>query len=288
MMDKRVHSRNAFSYSCFGAKAVKAKRKERKEDRWGFSLVGNDGSGKRHKQATGYYVSDITIPPVVPDGHYVFGWAWFGGTGGSVSNKSYKKEPFWKGYFTDYWSCSFVQVRGGKPLERKYTPVFKNDMKQFSREGCMSANDALGICTREPCIVYGKYQKPKPFKRAGGPEPLTPAHFSSNAITGKSGGRDPLEPPEFVLPKSPKAPPAPRRNFKIDPLKRKKYACRCIVDGERCGKKTARISGYCKRWVAPEDQPRRCVRSCCALCKLGAQETAKLCITLKVRTACKL
>lgn len=260
---------------------------ERKADQWGFSLVGNDGYGQRHKQAMGYYVTTITIPPVIPDGKYILGWVWYGGTGGPVSNWGYRNEPFWKGYFGDYWSCSFIEIKGGRPLQAQYTPVFKNDMKQFSKEGCMSANDIPGRCRYEPCIVYGKYQKPWPFKSDKGPEPLTPDHFRSNAVTGRSGGAGPIESPDFVLPKLPDE-PAPREYYKKkDPLwRQKRNACRCIGEDNRCGEGTAWRSVHCKRWVKAEDQHWRCKRSCCQLCKLGVEELANLCINLKVKAVC--
>ena len=285
MMDKRAHEANAFSYSCFGATAVRATRADMKTDTWGFSMVGNDGEGRTHKQATGFYTSDVVIPPVVADGFYVFGWVWFGGTGGAVSNHPYRTEPFWKGYFSDYWSCSFVEVRGGKALEASYTPVFKNDMRQFSGEGCMSANDAPGVCTHEPCVVYGKYQKPRPFKAEGGPAALTPANFESEAVMERSGGGE----TEFRLPRAPSPPPSPWERIMRHPLyKQKKAACKCIGEGHRCGRVTARKSGYCKKWTKAEDQSQRCVRSCCRICRKGLPDMARYCINHKVKTECSL
>ncbi len=68
-------------------------------------------------------------------------------------------------YFTDYFSCAFVRIKGGKPLEEKVRPVFMNDMPQFSNIGCRSANDRPLMCKTEPCEQdWVKYQKPAAFK----------------------------------------------------------------------------------------------------------------------------
>lgn len=173
MMDKRAHERNAFHYSCFGAHPVQATKADSKEDKWGYSIAGNDGL----KIAPGYYETKVTMPRCVPDGDYVFGWVWYGGTGGSVSNTEYTEPPFNKGYFTDYWSCSFVRVEGGDALGSSCTPEFVNDMSKWSDEGCMSANDAPGVCRSEPCVVWGDFQKPRPFKNGEVPAALTPDNF---------------------------------------------------------------------------------------------------------------
>lgn len=174
MMNKKAHTRNAFHYSCWGAKPVVARPDQLWKDQYGFSIVGNDG--EQHQFVPAYYTTTFTIPPVVPDGKYVLGWVWYGGIGGPVlSNKPQKPTTF--GYFGDYWSCSFVEVKGGIPLKSKYKPIFKNDMSQFSTEGCMSANDAPGVCTYEPCYVTGTYQKPRPFKNGRNPLLITPSNF---------------------------------------------------------------------------------------------------------------
>jgi len=72
MMDKKIHTRNAFHFSCWGAHPKQASSNEKTRDKWGFSLVGSDGREKG--VAAGYYTELITIPDVVPDGEYIFGW----------------------------------------------------------------------------------------------------------------------------------------------------------------------------------------------------------------------
>jgi hypothetical protein len=82
MMDKEAHSRGAFHYSCWGAHVEVATEAEKKKDGKGYSIA--DVDGKNHNKGPAYYTTNITIPDVVPDGDYVFGWAWFGGTGGTI------------------------------------------------------------------------------------------------------------------------------------------------------------------------------------------------------------
>lgn len=174
MMNKTNHARNAFHWSCFGANVHVVRPREKLMDKWGFSLVGNDG--RNHKLRRAYYLTYVRLPAVVPDGSYVLGWAWFGGTGGPVTANKVQK-PSDRGYFGDYWSCSFIEVRGGVPLKGTHSRVFQNDMQQFSRKGCMSANDAPGVCTYEPCIEEAFYRRPHPFINGKKPPVLTERQF---------------------------------------------------------------------------------------------------------------
>ncbi|CAN8069705.1 unnamed protein product [Agarophyton chilense] len=174
IMDKDVHKRNAFHYSCWGANPVQAARNELDTDRFGFTFIGSDG--EQHGEPKGYYTSQIIIPNCIPDGDYVLGWVWYGGTGGSVLG-NYPQAPKPWGYFGDYWSCSFVRVQGGTPLAESCHSAFVNDMSQYSDAGCMSANDEPGVCASEPCKITGRYQKPRAFKDGAQPAPLRPEYF---------------------------------------------------------------------------------------------------------------
>ncbi|PXF39880.1 hypothetical protein BWQ96_10411 [Gracilariopsis chorda] len=183
-MEKAVHQHNAFHYSCWGANPVQASSDELEKDRYGFTFVGSDG--EQHGAPKGYYTVDVTIPTCIPDGNYVMGWVWFGGTGGTKIERNEPQEPKPWGYFGDYWACSFVRVEGGDPLSASYQPVFQNDMSQYSEEGCMSANNMPGTCASEPCRVDGVYQKPRPFTEGRIPAPLTPDNFGGikeNSLT---------------------------------------------------------------------------------------------------------
>ncbi|KAI0560108.1 hypothetical protein FGB62_125g09 [Gracilaria domingensis] len=203
-MSKAAHKRNAFHYSCWGAKPVRAASNELEKDKFGFTLVGSDG--EQHSSPKGYYAAEVTIPTCVPDGDYVMGWVWYGGTGGSIEGND-PQEPVPWGYFGDYWSCSFVRIEGGAALASSCDPVFVNDMGQFSEEGCMSANDEPGICASEPCKVDGTYQKPKSFKNGNRPEPLTPENFGG--VIDKSFDSGETLPTPLVSDSSESVPPAP-------------------------------------------------------------------------------
>lgn len=193
MMNKQAHARNAFHYACWGANPVAAKPSELGTDKFGFSLVGGDG--KLHNLPKSYYITKVTIPPVVPDGVYVLGWVWYGGMGGTIE-QNLPQSPHTTGLFADYWSCSFVRIEGGSALQASYKPVFVNDMERYWKDGCMAANDRPGVCVYEPCRVPGKIQKPAEFKDGKGPSLLTIANFG-NLVKNRASGED-----EEVVPTS--------------------------------------------------------------------------------------
>lgn len=178
MMDKKAHENNAFHFGCWGADPVAAKPSEMGRDTLGFSLVGGDG--KLHNLPISYYTTVITIPPVVPDGKYVLGWTWYGGIGGSI-HKNLPRNPNPQGHFADYWSCSFVEIRGGEPVKQKYTPVFVPAYQKYWRGGCYSMNDRPGVCIYEPCRNKGSIMKPKEFQGKT-PQPLTPQNFKGSGL----------------------------------------------------------------------------------------------------------
>lgn len=213
MKDKAVHSANAFHYSCWGANVKVASESELGKDKYGFSLIGSDG--KEHDQAPAYYTVDIKIPEVVPDGKYMLGWAWFGGPGGKILQNA-PQEPKPYSYFSDYWSCSFVVIKGGAPLASSYTPVFVNDMSQFSEDGCMSHADDVGQCTYEPCRDRKAfYRKPAAFL-GDSPTPITPANFGGSAPPPAA------DPPRASPPPKedpPRASPPPKEDPTVEPPK---------------------------------------------------------------------
>jgi len=80
-MNKAIHTRNAFHYSCWGANPVVATQAEKdRKHLYHISLVGTDA--QQHSFAAGYYTVDITIPPVVPDGLYR-----------GIGRKAYRQRP---------------------------------------------------------------------------------------------------------------------------------------------------------------------------------------------------
>lgn len=174
-MSKNVHTRNAFHYSCWGAFLKQAGPNELSTDRFGFNFVGNDG--ELHSAPRAYYQSFATVPRCVPDGVYILGWVWFGGTSLGPIKDNRPRRPDNRGFFSDYWACSYVRIKGGASLTSSCDPVFVNDMMQFSTDGCMAGNDSPGVCSYEPCISEGFYRKPQPFKDGSKPPSLTPSLF---------------------------------------------------------------------------------------------------------------
>jgi hypothetical protein len=85
MMDKAAHAAGAFHYSCWGAGVTVANLDQITKDPKGFNIVGVDG--QQHHEPPAFYSTDTTIPDVIPDGNYIFGWAWFGGTGGTLQGR---------------------------------------------------------------------------------------------------------------------------------------------------------------------------------------------------------
>ena len=108
---------------------------------------------------------------------YVLGYVWYGGVLGDVTGNEVTK-PTRFSFFTDYFSCSFVRIKGGKRLVDKVRPKFVNDMSQYSSIGCRSANDRPLICKMEPCEQpYAKYRKPAAFKNGKKPAFIKKANY---------------------------------------------------------------------------------------------------------------
>lgn len=162
-MDKAVHVRNAFHYSCWGANARVATKAESTPDKFLFSI--SSGDGVFHKIAKAYYTKQITVPTCVPDGDYYLAFTWYGGIGGPIVSNKRHPEPSineWS-FFADYWSCSFIKIRGG-PHTATFKKEFVNDMSQFSKKGCWTSVNRMGICNREPCYnITAKFMKPVEF-----------------------------------------------------------------------------------------------------------------------------
>lgn len=248
-MNKKKHAANAFLYTCWGANAVPASSDEMGRDDYGYTLIGSDGD--QHNFAIGYYTRQVIIPPCVPDGDYVLGFAWYGGTTSLVDGTNPQK-PSKYGYYGDYWSCAFVRIEGGVKLASKCKPVFDNDMTVFSTKGCMSTVDRPGPCTYEPCEKTGRYRKPQPFKN-GAPPPLTPDNF--------------------------KEVDAYPRSVAIN-------ACNCLLRDNRCKDKYVSSSwGLCQSFTYIDDQSAQCRNTCCDLC--SSKNAPSLCTERKIRKLCR-
>lgn len=146
-MSHAAHARNAFRWSCWSHGRIGCGRGD----------CGTDRTRSRYRQ-------HITIPDVFPDGDYMLGYAWYGGS-------------FQQG---DYYSCAHVRVQGGAPLRASYTATLEH-----ARGGkCESTANRLGVCRREPC-------------RGRRRTPMSPAEFSgsppkilSSSIDARMGSPD--------------------------------------------------------------------------------------------------
>lgn len=121
MMDKEAHKKFAFHYACMGTGLHICPIRT-------YDVCGNDGEGRA-------WQTQVRIPAVYPDGVYTFGWSWYGGG-------DYRDHSF----FGDYYSCSFVRIRGGIALEESFVPIFANSV-------CRSSVNRLGVCWSEPCHI---------------------------------------------------------------------------------------------------------------------------------------
>lgn len=141
MMDKGVHERLAFHYSCMNSGLHRCENRS-------YDVCGNDAAGLA-------WQGNAAVPTTHDDGVYVLGWSWYGG--GDFRGRS---------FFGDYYSCSFVRVRGGKTVTETYTARFAS-----GNGVCVSAVDRLGVCESEPCRV-GRTAPMPPREFADGSAPV--------------------------------------------------------------------------------------------------------------------
>lgn len=161
MMDKKAHDKFAFQFLCMNAGPHKCKDRS-------YDTCGNDFEGMA-------WQAPVRVPTSYPDGVYVFGWSWYGG--GNYLDRS---------FFGDYYSCSYIEIRGGLPVTTEYQPVFDGTT-------CRSSTDRLGECWREPCHI-GPMNDMVPVEFNGRwPEPISsdwiPAqeHESGSFVSLSSG-----------------------------------------------------------------------------------------------------
>jgi hypothetical protein len=138
-MDKDAHEKMAFRYACW--------------DTGMHDCPSNSFCGTQNKLYRAY----IQIPDVYPDGLYVMGWSWFGGT------ESGRAE------YGDYYSCASIEIKGGTPIARSYKPIWHSST---GKSTCTSGVNKLGICWREPCDPDGSRQLHQ--------AEMLPAQFSNN------------------------------------------------------------------------------------------------------------
>lgn len=165
MNSREWHEKFTLFHTCFGAgeqRCRKTKNIKRLQD---LSVDPPCGTDKGNVAYCRYF----TIPDIFPDGNYVLGHVWYGGT-------NFKKEV---GQFADYYSCSFITIKGGnksmcdwKDSQEKYKPIFDIDVKPDNRgmvKGkCLSSVRRIGPCDRFGCPDRKpRYTTPKAFDGAG-------------------------------------------------------------------------------------------------------------------------
>ncbi len=235
-MNRAAHDRNAFWYSCWGAKFREAIQVEKDLDEFGFNINGVDGRRRTNGVPEGYFTADIVIPNCVPDGKYILGMVWYGGTGGNITTND-PKTPGQLSFYGDYWSCSFIEINGGTMAD-SCEVVFKADSK-FSKDKCFASVDRPGApecnatvknpqsfsevcqCKVEPCLkngqpVRGSYMVPASFNGTK-PAPLTPRNWGAEMPTILN-----LKSPEApVLLNEPSPSPSSEPKMSYEELKRK-------------------------------------------------------------------
>eukprot|EP00178_Gracilaria_changii_P002463 TRINITY_DN1363_c0_g1_i1.p1 TRINITY_DN1363_c0_g1~~TRINITY_DN1363_c0_g1_i1.p1 ORF type:complete len:383 (-),score=50.77 TRINITY_DN1363_c0_g1_i1:197-1345(-) len=155
MNDRSAHDANAFLWTC-------ADLNEQKCDSLNYIRdCQYDGKGQ-------FYQHDVQIPAVYPDGVYVLGWAWYGGTQGHGRG----------GDFGDYFDCMYINVQGGD-LEDSHTPKFEMGPSDTGRDGlCAARTNQLGDCVSEPC--HGRtagMKMPQEFENNKQPPAITQSRF---------------------------------------------------------------------------------------------------------------
>lgn len=171
MHDKAAHDKFAFQFLCMNEGPHTCPDRS-------YDVCGNDFEGQA-------WQARVQIPTSYPDGVYVFGWSWYGG--GNYLDKS---------FFGDYYSCSYVEIRGGVPVTEYYEPRFPGGT-------CRSATDRLGVCWSEPCHVGNMHdmipaefnnRRPAPIRSEwlGGaekvPAPGTSVTLGNGASASAGGG----------------------------------------------------------------------------------------------------
>lgn len=150
---------------------------------WGCWAQGRYMCGKKRSCGTdnrGFaYRNWMQVPTVFPDGDYVFAMTWFGGL-------HWQRK---KAHFSDYYTCSFVRIRGG--VKKKYwKPRFVpgTSHRNVPKGKCASTSLFLHECKGQECKNNPVYiSRPGVFRGKRQPPALSWAQLSK--IAGWSRGR---------------------------------------------------------------------------------------------------
>lgn len=147
MMSKEWHAKFAFLYGCWDT---------------GMHKCTGDACGTDTDHIA--FSRPITVPAVYPDGDYVVGHVWYGGL----------EHTRTKGAFPDYFSCSFVRIKGGDAIVEKFQPSFEGWVAsdKHSVRSCLTAADAPRRCQRQECSTKSFYAVARPFRNGAKPDPI--------------------------------------------------------------------------------------------------------------------
>jgi len=124
------HKKTAFAYSCFATNKYYCGKNKR---------CGTDQRGHAFR-------TWVRIPQILPDGDYVFSHTWAGGL-------HWRRR---RAFFSDYYTCSFIRIRGG-PVKQRYQPTFnagRSRHRYVNRKGgvCASTSRYVGECGGMECL----------------------------------------------------------------------------------------------------------------------------------------
>lgn len=148
-MDREAHRKLGLYHGCF----------DQGQYRCRGELCGADLSGYGYRR-------NFTIPAIYPDGLYVFGLAWYGGIHSPLSEGR---------YFSDYWSCSYIRIEGGKTVGGSYQPFYDpgDNVQAHKHNGmCLTGIDRPGVCPHDGCPGPFFHGFPKEYRSGKMPSPL--------------------------------------------------------------------------------------------------------------------
>lgn len=151
MFDQKAHEELAFYYGCWEQGNYKCNGDE----------CGTDAKG-------GGFQRKIRVPDVLPDGLYVLSFLWYGGC-------EHKRK--W-GKFSDYSSCSYVMIKGGKKQTYRYQPFFDAGKGEFETKGkCLTSSTYPGKCQSGCPGTKSFHSLPFPFRQNNMPRKLKRGDF---------------------------------------------------------------------------------------------------------------
>lgn len=149
------HKKLSFYYTCWGQGSYDCRPHR----------CGTDSKGKG-------WSTDIWIPTVVPDGEYVLGWTWYGGS--QYFAGIGKESRQW----SDYYSCAHVEIKGGRK-DSSWKVKFDSGGSKYGKEGgCLNVANGLGQCGKgKKCNRELRVSKPWEFTWGRKPRDLIPKDF---------------------------------------------------------------------------------------------------------------